>query len=89
VYTLLETVRPENPILAGSRPPIEAHPQPWGRPGRPAIAKEVRDLIRKMSESNPAWGSPRIRSELVSLGFFTAPTVRFEVLFVLIIIGSQ
>ena len=80
-----------------------------------------------MSESNPAWGSPRIRSELrklgidvakstvekyrvrprkppsptwraflanhvdelVSLDFFTVSTVRFEVLFVLIILAHD
>jgi transposase InsO family protein len=97
------------------------------RPGRPPIAKQLRDLIRKMSESNPSWGSPRIRSELrklgidvakstvekyrvrprkpsspawraflanhikelVSLDFFTVPTVRFEVLFVLIILAHD
>jgi transposase InsO family protein len=98
-----------------------------GRRGRSPIAKEVRDLIQKMSESNPAWGSPRIRSELrklgidvakstvekyrvrprkppspawrtflanhvgelVSLDFFTVPTVRFKVLFVLIILAHD
>jgi len=98
-----------------------------GRPGRPAIAREVRDLIRKMSECNPAWGSPRIRSELrklgldvakstvekyrvrrrkppsptwraflanhvgelVSLDFFMVPTVRFKLLFVLIILAHD
>jgi putative transposase len=98
-----------------------------GRPGRPPIAKEVRDLIRKMSESNPSWGSPRIRSELrklgidvakatvekyrvhqrkppspawraflanhakelVSVDFFMVPTVRFNVLFVLIILAHD
>jgi hypothetical protein len=43
-----------------------------GRRGRPPIAKEVRDLIRKMSESNPSWGSPRIRSELRKLGINVA-----------------
>ncbi len=43
-----------------------------GRPGRPAIAKEVRDLIRKISKSNPSWGSPRIRSELRKLGIDVA-----------------
>ena len=39
-----------------------------GKPGRPAIAKEVRDLIRKMSSSNPTWGSPRIVGELRKIG---------------------
>src|SRR4029450_13851617 len=31
-----------------------------GTPGRPALAKEVRDLIRQMWQANPTWGSPRI-----------------------------
>jgi hypothetical protein len=38
-----------------------------GRPGRPAIAKEVRDLIQDMWRSNPLWGSPRIVGELRKL----------------------
>lgn len=37
-------------------------------PGRPAIALEVRDLIRQMSRSNPTWGAPRIHGELQKLG---------------------
>ncbi len=39
-----------------------------GRPGRPAVAAEVRALIRRMSRENPLWGAPRIRSELRLLG---------------------
>jgi hypothetical protein len=31
-----------------------------GTPGRPAIAKDVRDLIRTMWQANPTWGSPRL-----------------------------
>src|SRR5262249_24503584 len=31
-----------------------------GKPGRPGIAKDVRDLIRSMCQANPTWGSPRI-----------------------------
>ncbi len=38
------------------------------RPGRPEIALEVRDLIRKMSVANPLWGAPRIHGELLKLG---------------------
>ena len=98
-----------------------------GSPGRPPIPKEVRELIRKMSECNPSWGSPRIRGELrklgidvakataekyrvrprkppspawrvflanhvrelVSLDFFMVPTVRFNVLFVLILLAHD
>ena len=98
-----------------------------GTPGRPCIALEIRDLIRKMSRANPSWGSPRIQSELrklgidvakstvekyrvrprrppsptwraflanhtkelVSLEFFTVATVRFQVLFVLILLAHD
>jgi hypothetical protein len=36
--------------------------------GRPAVPKEVRDLIRHMSLANPGWGAPRIHGELLKLG---------------------
>ncbi len=39
-----------------------------GKPGRPPIAREIRDLIRRMSRENPTWGAPRILSELLQLG---------------------
>jgi putative transposase len=39
-----------------------------GRPGRPTLAKEIRELIRAMWQSNPTWGSPRIVGELQKLG---------------------
>jgi hypothetical protein len=39
-----------------------------GQVGRPAVPKEVRDLIRKMSRENPLWGAPRIHGELLKLG---------------------
>ena len=42
------------------------------RPGRPAVAQEVQDLIRKMSRANPGWGSPRIVGELAKLGILVA-----------------
>ena len=32
-----------------------------GKRGRPAVLREVRDLIRQMSKENPGWGAPRIR----------------------------
>ena len=38
-------------------------------PGRPRIAQEIRDLIRKMAKANPNWGAPRIHGELLRLGF--------------------
>jgi hypothetical protein len=39
-----------------------------GKPGRPAVPKEVRAWIRKMSRENPLWGAPRIDGELLKLG---------------------
>ncbi|MFC1572145.1 integrase core domain-containing protein [Candidatus Eisenbacteria bacterium] len=39
-----------------------------GKPGRPAVAKEVRDLIRRMSVANPLWGAPHIVGELRKIG---------------------
>ena len=39
-----------------------------GKPGRPCIEREIRDLIRRMSRENPTWGAPRIVSELLLLG---------------------
>jgi transposase InsO family protein len=43
-----------------------------GTPGRPAVAQEVRDLIRAMWQANPTWGSPRIVGELRKLGIDVA-----------------
>ena len=36
--------------------------------GRPAVTREVRDLIRRISRANPLWGAPRIHGELLKLG---------------------
>jgi transposase InsO family protein len=47
-----------------------------GKPGRPALPQEIRDLIRMMSRNNPMWGAPRIHGELLKLGIeITEPTV--------------
>src|SRR5262249_32648741 len=39
--------------------------KPWGRP---AIGRDLQDLIRQMSRANPLWGAPRIHGELLKLG---------------------
>jgi putative transposase len=39
-----------------------------GRPGQPAITREVRDLIRRMSSADPLWDAPRIVGELAKIG---------------------
>ena len=38
------------------------------RGGRPPVAGEVRELIRRMSRDNVGWGAPRIHGELQMLG---------------------
>jgi hypothetical protein len=40
--------------------------------GRPQIAKEVRELIRKMSFENSLWGATKIHGELLKLGIAVA-----------------
>ena len=37
-------------------------------PGRPAVGRQVRDLVRRMASEN-GWGAPRIHGELLKLGF--------------------
>jgi len=62
-------------VLAWQRTRFRAH---WarrtraGRPGRPAIGKDLRELIREISAANPRWGSPCILGELRKLGVAVA-----------------
>ncbi len=37
--------------------------------GRPALDREMQDLIRRLSRENPLWGAERIRDTLVLLGY--------------------
>jgi transposase InsO family protein len=98
-----------------------------GQPGRPAVPKDVRELIRRMSRENPLWGAPRLHGELLKLGidlgetsvgkylvrrrkppsqtwrtflenhvktmvsvdFFTVPTIRFQVLYVFLVLAHE
>ena len=44
------------------------------RSGRPAVPKELRDLIRRMARENPVWGQERIANELLlKLGLRVSP----------------
>jgi hypothetical protein len=45
------------------------------RGGRPAVAPEIRKLIREMSIANPLWGAPRIHGELLKLGIDIGPAI--------------
>jgi hypothetical protein len=98
-----------------------------GKPGRPAVPRDVRELIRTMSRENPIWGDPRIYGELlklsieigetsvskymvrrrrppsqtwktfldnhvksmVSVDFFAVPTIRFQILYVFLVLAHE
>jgi transposase InsO family protein len=44
------------------------------RAGRPAVAVDLRALIRQMHAANPLWGAPRIHGELQKLGLMVSQT---------------
>jgi putative transposase len=73
-HSALEFAQPHT-VIAWQRQRFRDH---WrrlsqrGTPGRPTIAKEVRDLIRTMWQTNPTWGAPRIVGELHKLGIEVA-----------------
>jgi transposase InsO family protein len=70
---LSRVVQPET-ILRWHRAGFRAYWR-WksrGRPGRPKLTLELRELIRRMNKENPLWGAPRIHGELLKLGFDVA-----------------
>jgi transposase InsO family protein len=73
ILNAITVVRPET-VLRWHRMGFAAY---WGWKsgspgGRPRIAKEVRDLIRRMSLENPLWGATKIHGELLKLGIQVA-----------------
>ena len=44
----------------------------WKTRGRPYVSPEMIRLIHRISQENPLWGAPRIRSELLLLGYDVA-----------------
>jgi putative transposase len=48
-----------------------------GKPGRPPVAREIRDLVLRLARENPSWGYRRVHGELSRLGHhISAATVR-------------
>jgi transposase InsO family protein len=73
ILQVLTIIRPET-LLRWHRAGFRGYWRWKSRPqgGRPQIDTELRGLIRRMSIENPLWGAPRIRGELLKLGFEVA-----------------
>jgi len=73
ILDAITIVRPET-VVRWHRMGFAAYWRWKSRPlgGRPPIAKEVRDLIRRMSFENPLLGAPKIHGELLKLGIEVA-----------------
>lgn len=64
-------------LLASGRLPAFLALETRSRTGRPPKDRELIDLIRRIWQANPTWGSPWIRAELAKLGLdVSAATVR-------------
>ena len=71
----------EHLVLVRPDTVVRWHRQAWqvfgrwrshGRLGRPRLSAEVRELIARMAQENPRWGSERIRGELLKLGIIVS-----------------
>ena len=50
------------------------------RPGRPATAAVIRQLVIRIAPENPAWGHRRVQGELVRLGHHIAASTIWQIL---------
>jgi putative transposase len=73
-HDALAFVQPRT-VIAWQRKRFQDHWRrlsPQGTSGRPAMAQEVRDLMRALWQANPTWGAPRIVGEPRKLGIAVA-----------------
>jgi putative transposase len=50
------------------------------RPGRPAVAEEVRELVLRLARENPRWGYQRVVGELAGVGVQVSATTVAKIL---------
>ena len=68
---VLQLVKPAT-VIAWHRAGFRLFWRWRSRGGRPPVAAELRELVRKLATDNEGWGAPRIHGELLKLGFAVA-----------------
>ena len=53
---------------------------PHATPGRPPIARQIRELVLRLAAENPTWGHRRVHGELVGLGYQIAASTVWKIL---------